>query len=79
MNPEKYTPATPGTPEWRSDAPCDSCGRFGAFALGGRWLCSDCYAASGSCCPEFGAFDAATCAVEASAPRDDARSRKPDS
>jgi hypothetical protein len=36
---------------------CDTCGVFGAFDLGDRSLCEDCYRQCGSCCPEFGAFD----------------------
>ena len=33
---------------------CEVCGRFGALEFGDRKLCLDCYAGSGSCCPEFG-------------------------
>jgi len=33
---------------------CDQCGRFGAFDIGERKLCADCYEQCGSCCPEFG-------------------------
>jgi hypothetical protein len=36
---------------------CDECGVFGAFDLGERQLCEDCYRACGSCCLEFGADD----------------------
>jgi len=36
---------------------CDVCGRFGAFHIGQRILCQDCYQGSGSCCPEFGKDD----------------------
>ena len=36
---------------------CDVCGRFGAFAIGNRHLCEDCYEAQGSCCMEFGGDD----------------------
>ena len=39
------------------DAACDACGRFGAFHIGDRTLCEDCYAGCGSCCPEFGKDD----------------------
>jgi len=39
------------------DARCDSCGRFGAYRIGDRVLCPECYAGSGSCCPEFGKDD----------------------
>ena len=38
-------------------AGCDVCGRFGAYPLGDRMLCPDCYQAKASCCPEFGADD----------------------
>lgn len=38
---------------------CDDSGRYGAMDLNDRKLCSDCYAAGGSCCPEFGRKDAA--------------------
>jgi hypothetical protein len=38
-------------------ARCDTCGAFGAFDLGDRKLCEDCYRACGSCCPEFGGHD----------------------
>jgi len=37
-------------------------------AIGDRWLCADCIAVAGSCCPEFGAFDAATAAVDCEQP-----------
>ena len=36
---------------------CEFCGRFGAFVIGDRRLCEDCYEAQGSCCPEFGGSD----------------------
>lgn len=36
---------------------CDECGTFGAFDLGDRHLCEDCYRTCGSCCLEFGAAD----------------------
>jgi len=39
------------------EAACDECGAFGAYALGDRRLCLDCYAGKGSCCPEFGKDD----------------------
>jgi len=38
-------------------ARCDDCGRFGAFDLGDRRLCEECYRGCGSCCPEFGGHD----------------------
>jgi hypothetical protein len=40
--------------EFKETAPCDLCGRFGAFEFEGRKLCSNCYESCGSCCPEFG-------------------------
>lgn len=39
------------------DAVCQRCGKFGAYPLGESTLCEECYAGSGSCCPEFGADD----------------------
>ncbi len=36
---------------------CEVCGRFGAFRIGDRVLCEDCYEGCGSCCPEFGKDD----------------------
>lgn len=39
------------------EARCDRCSVFGAFELGHRTLCEDCYRLCGSCCPEFGADD----------------------
>ncbi len=51
--------------EWQADAQCELCGRFGALRMADRLLCPDCCANSGSCCPEFGAFDAATAALNA--------------
>lgn len=33
---------------------CESCGRHDAVQIGDCWLCVNCYAESGSCCPEFG-------------------------
>ena len=38
-------------------ATCDACGRYGAFHVGQRTHCQDCYQGSGSCCPEFGKDD----------------------
>jgi len=40
-----------------ADLRCDECGSFGAFDLGERRLCEDCYRTRGSCCMEFGADD----------------------
>jgi hypothetical protein len=42
------------------DMTCEACGQFGAVHMGDRWLCADCISAAGSCCPEFGAWDACT-------------------
>ncbi len=39
-------------------AGCELCGAPGALAVGGRHLCPECIQVSGSCCPEFGAWDA---------------------
>jgi hypothetical protein len=36
---------------------CDRCGVIGAFELGVRRLCEECYRSYGSCCLEFGADD----------------------
>jgi hypothetical protein len=34
---------------------CESCGRFGAYAFDGEYLCPECYQQRGSCCAsEFG-------------------------
>ena len=33
------------------DLACDTCGRFGAIAIGDRRLCDSCYEAAGSCGP----------------------------
>ena len=43
--------------QFNEGIPCDICGRFGAFVVGERHLCGDCYEAQGSCCLEFGADD----------------------
>jgi len=37
---------------------CEMCGRPDAIRMGDRWLCPDCISVAGSCCPEFGAWDA---------------------
>ena len=37
---------------------CESCGRPEAILMGGRHLCLECISIAGSCCPEFGAWDA---------------------
>jgi hypothetical protein len=36
---------------------CDRCGLVGAFDLGDRKLCEECYRSYGSCCLEFGGDD----------------------
>lgn len=38
-------------------ARCGECGAFGATQFGDLFLCTDCYAGKGSCCPEFGKDD----------------------
>jgi hypothetical protein len=38
-------------------AVCDGCGRSGAYRIGDRALCLECYVGYGSCCPEFGKDD----------------------
>ncbi len=48
----------PCPPPRREEQVCEQCGRFGAQAWGDRLLCPDCVALCGSCCPEFGAWDA---------------------
>jgi len=50
----------PTKPSPESDAVCEACGRPDAVRMGDRWLCPDCISAAGSCCPEFGAWDAWT-------------------
>ena len=46
------------TPAPEANAVCEVCGRPDAVRMGDRWLCPDCVAIAGSCCPEFGAWDA---------------------
>lgn len=41
-----------------ADVVCEACGRFGAVRMGDRLLCQECISVAGSCCPEFGAWDA---------------------
>ena len=53
MEPQNFNSA----PSFDEGAVCDRCGKFGAYAFEGRTLCTDCYAQSCSCCPEFGADD----------------------
>jgi hypothetical protein len=43
--------------QYKADAVCDACGRFGAFDFCDEHLCSDCYSERGSCCLEFGGYD----------------------
>ena len=57
-------------PTLNDSAACDVCGRFGAYRLGDRWLCQECYTSSGSCCPEFGKDDLWTFEAEAPGPSD---------
>ncbi|MBX7211578.1 MAG: hypothetical protein K1X78_24945 [Verrucomicrobiaceae bacterium] len=37
---------------------CEACGRHDPIRMGDRWLCAECISTAGSCCPEFGAWDA---------------------
>ncbi|MFN0079392.1 MAG: hypothetical protein ACKVY0_23245 [Prosthecobacter sp.] len=37
---------------------CEACGSPEAVQMAHRWLCLECISAAGSCCPEFGAWDA---------------------
>ena len=39
--------------EFKEDAVCEGCGKFGAFVFESGQFCGDCYEAHGSCCPEF--------------------------
>ncbi len=55
-DPETDLPAS-ASPPFEEAAVCDECGRFGAFDMGERKLCRDCYQGAGSCCPEFGKDD----------------------
>ncbi len=48
----------PTSPAPAADAACEACGRFGAVRMGDRLLCPECISVAGSCCPEFGAWDA---------------------
>lgn len=41
-----------------SDPVCEACGCPDVVRIADRWLCPDCISAAGSCCPEFGAWDA---------------------
>jgi hypothetical protein len=42
--------------KFQENATCEVCGRYGAFQFD-RFVCVDCYEASGSCCLEFGGDD----------------------
>ncbi|HAO80042.1 MAG TPA: hypothetical protein DCQ92_13930 [Verrucomicrobia subdivision 3 bacterium] len=48
---------TSGVVRLDENVACDVCGRFGAYQLGDRKLCQECYTGCGSCCPEFGKND----------------------
>lgn len=48
----------PASPAAADAAVCEACGRGDALFMGGRWICADCISVAGSCCPEFGAWDA---------------------
>jgi hypothetical protein len=37
---------------FRAEQACAGCGRFGAYAFEGEFLCADCYQERGSCCAE---------------------------
>ena len=50
-------PETNNGLRYDENATCERCGKFGAFDLGGRFLCAVCYEEAGACCPEFGADD----------------------
>jgi hypothetical protein len=39
------------------NAACDGCGQFGAFHIGDRALCQECYQESGACCAGCGEDD----------------------
>lgn len=45
-------------PATSSQAVCEACGHGEAIFIGDRWICADCISVAGSCCPEFGAWDA---------------------
>lgn len=44
-------------PTLNENVACDVCGRFGAYSIGERLLCQECYIDCGSCCREFGSDD----------------------
>lgn len=58
LDPEPAAPpAAPPPPSRNEDAACDTCGRFGAFAIGDRSLCDACYESAGACGPGGGDDD----------------------
>jgi len=58
MKTEHQNGAATGTAvELDASAACDTCGKFGAYHVGARTLCGECYEGAGSCCPEFGKDD----------------------
>lgn len=58
MKTENQNPEATATPAGLdANAVCDTCGKYGAYHLGERALCGECYAGCGSCCPEFGKDD----------------------
>jgi hypothetical protein len=42
--------ARPGENKADENMACEVCGKFGAHKFGDRFLCADCYQATGSCC-----------------------------
>ena len=57
MNSQDCVKETDAQSAFDSSASCDACGRIGAYQVGERNLCPDCYTEAGSCCPEFGKDD----------------------
>ena len=60
MNNDPEPDCGPASPEVPSEprVVCEACGCSNAVQVGDRWLCPDCVSIAGSCCPEFGAWDA---------------------
>lgn len=60
MKPPQPSPAPdlPYSGSATHEPTCERCGRYGAVRLGDSWLCPDCVDIAGSCCPEFGSWDA---------------------